>query len=48
MKDYATAKDRLSTPLAKWVREGFKELMVCIVCFSIFGIFLLNQPVGIV
>lgn len=31
MNDQITAKERLSNPLKKWVREGVKELALSIV-----------------
>lgn len=47
MHDLISAKQRLSNPYRKWVREGFKEAMVSLVLGAVF-VFLLTQPNGVI
>lgn len=47
MKDYMTAKERLSGLNTELVREGFKDAMVTLVCTVVF-IILLTQPNGVI
>lgn len=47
MKDYQTAKERLSNPYRKLLREGVKDTLLVLTCCVIF-LFLLTQPNGVI
>lgn len=47
MKDYATANQRLTNPLKRWVSEGAKDIMLTIItAISIYILF--TQPGGLI
>lgn len=47
MKDYMTTQERMADLNHVYLREGFKEAMVTLVCVVVFFI-LLTQPNGVI
>lgn len=47
MKDFITAKERLSNPHKKWISKDFKESLIILMC-SIAFVILLTNPSGVI
>ena len=47
MRDFIKAQERLSNPLRKWVREGFKDTMVSLF-LGLALLVLLTQSNGVI
>ncbi len=47
MTDFVTAKERLSSPLSRWVNENAKSAILLVVMFTSV-LFIITQPGGLI